>query len=92
MSLLGAVIRSASRVIHVGCVNYVVTDVTAAGQARAYPVRMAGGDASGRKEQEMTRLVRTACQQAQTTAVAALCLAASLALPLALALIGFQAA
>lgn len=40
----------------------------------------------------MTRLVRTAFHQAQTTAVAVLCLGASLALPLTLALIGFQTA
>jgi len=38
----------------------------------------------------MSRIARTAWRQAQTTAVAALCIGASMALPLTLAAIGFH--
>lgn len=52
---------------------------------------VAGGDFAGQlRKTPMTRIARTAWNQAQTTAVVALCMGATLALPLALAAIGFH--
>jgi len=57
----------------------------------AYSFSMAAGvSAAGQGGREMARIARTALHQAQAAAVVALCLVASLALPLTLAAIGFQ--
>lgn len=52
---------------------------------------MAGGvSAPAREEEKMARIVRTAWKQAQTTAIVALCVGASMVLPVTLAAIGFH--
>src|SRR5262245_3105343 len=68
-----------------------VTEVTAAGAGRLY-LSMHGRrrERPGREEEKMARIVRTALKQAQTTAIVALGLGASLGLPVTLAGIGFH--
>jgi hypothetical protein len=52
---------------------------------------VAGGDlAPAREEEKMARIARNAWKQAQTTAIVALCVGASMVLPVTLAAIGFH--
>lgn len=52
---------------------------------------MAGGvSAPVREEEKMARIAHTAWKQAQTTAIVALCVGASMVLPVTLAAIGFH--
>lgn len=51
------------------------------GQRRQRPVR---------EEEKMARIAHTAWKQAQTTAIVALCIGASMVLPVTLAAIGFH--
>ena len=68
-----------------------MTKVTATGAGRAY-LFMHGRrrERPGREEEKMARIVRTALKQAQTTAIVALCVGASMVLPVTLAAIGFH--
>jgi hypothetical protein len=55
-----------------------------------FELRAGGGLAPAREARTMARIARTAWRQAQVTAVVALCVGASMALPVTLAAIGFH--
>jgi hypothetical protein len=67
-----------------------VTDVTAGRGGRLYHLPMPAAGSPRQGGREMTRFARKAWNQAQTTAIACLCLCASMALPVALTAIGFH--